>query len=96
MKKINLFLTEHGLKVVIFLLLLNYSKSCSVQSDLTKIKKKLILVDSLPTKRELETVIKIEGLKSEKRMIQSTDRKLLDVNRQSQIDVELNRLEKNN
>jgi hypothetical protein len=33
--------------------------------------------------------MQIEGLKSEKRMIQSTDRKILDVNRMSEIDKEL-------
>ena len=32
-------------------------------------------------------------LKAEKRMIQSTDRKILDVNRQTQIDNEINKLE---
>lgn len=37
--------------------------------------------------------LKIEGLKSEKRMIQSTDRKILDVNRQSEIDKEIQKLE---
>jgi hypothetical protein len=36
--------------------------------------------------------IKIEGLKSEKRMIQSTDRKILDVQRQTEIDKELSKL----
>ena len=35
-----------------------------------------------------------EGLKTEKRMIQSTDRKIFDVNRQSEIDKEIKRLEK--
>jgi len=47
------------------------------------------LKDTAVTKTDL----RIEGLKSEKRMIQSTDRKLLDVNRQSQIDAELKKLE---
>jgi hypothetical protein len=37
--------------------------------------------------------IKIEGLKVEKRMIQSTDRKMMDVNRQSEIDKELKTLQ---
>jgi hypothetical protein len=37
--------------------------------------------------------LQIEGLKSEKRMIQSTDRKILDVNRQTQIDNEISSLE---
>ena len=36
----------------------------------------------------------IEGLKVEKRLIQSTDRKLLDVTRQSKIDEEISSLEK--
>ncbi len=48
-------------------------------------------VNSLPTK----TDVKIEGLKTEKRMIQSTDRKILDVNRQSEIEKEIEKLEKN-
>jgi hypothetical protein len=51
--------------------------------------------DSTYTKEEMDLRLKIEGLKSEKRMIQSTDRKILDVNRQTQIDEEINKLEKN-
>jgi hypothetical protein len=42
------------------------------------------------TKKELT----IEGLKVEKRLIQSTDRNILDVNRQSEIDKELEILNK--
>ena len=42
---------------------------------------------------ELNKMLKIEGLKVEKRMIQSTDRKILDVNRQSEIDKEIQNLE---
>ena len=38
-------------------------------------------------------MLTIEGLKAEKRMIQSTDRKILDVNRQSEIDKEIQVLE---
>jgi hypothetical protein len=37
----------------------------------------------------LTNQMQIEGLKAEKRMIQSTDRKILDVNRMSEIDKEL-------
>jgi hypothetical protein len=37
--------------------------------------------------------IKIEGLKSEKRAIQASDRKILDVQRQYQIDNEINILQ---
>jgi hypothetical protein len=42
----------------------------------------------------LTITIKIEALKSEKRMIQSCDRKLWDMNRQSEIDQEIEKLEK--
>ena len=88
MNKFNLFLEKHGIKVIIVLLLLTYMKSCSVNSEVTKVKKQLIALDSLANKRDLE----IEGLKAEKRMIQATDRKMLDVQRQSEIDVELKKL----
>jgi len=52
------------------------------------------IVKKSASKSEIEKMIKVEGLKSEKRMIQSTDRKLLDVNRQSEIDKEIQKLEK--
>jgi hypothetical protein len=45
------------------------------------------------TKEELDLRLKIEGLKTEKRMIQSTDRRILDVNRQTEIDNEIIKLE---
>ena len=45
------------------------------------------------TKAELKRSIEIEGLKAEKRMIQSTDRRIMDVNRQSEIDAEIKKLE---
>jgi hypothetical protein len=62
-------------------------------------KKILNELDSLKTevfvlKKELQKELKVEGLKAEKRMIQSTDRKILDVNRQAEIDKELQQLEK--
>jgi uncharacterized protein YcfL len=88
MNKAEQFLQKHGLKVVIFLLVLTYMKSCGVDREVTKVKKQLITLDSLATKKDLE----IEGLKAEKRMIQATDRKMLDVQRQSDIDVELKKL----
>ena len=88
MNKVEQFLQKNGLKVVIFLLILTYMKSCSVNSEVTKVKKQLVKLDSLANKRDLE----IEGLKAEKRMIQATDRKMLDVQRQSEIDAELKKL----
>jgi hypothetical protein len=47
-------------------------------------------VDTLEVKITKE--IKIEGLKSEKRMIQATDRKIMDVNRQTEIDKEISKI----
>ena len=88
MNKVEQFLQKHGLKVVILLLLLTYMKSCGVDREVVKIKKQLTTLDSLATKKDLE----IEGLKAEKRMIQATDRKMLDVQRQSEIDVEFKKL----
>ena len=88
MNKVEQFLQKHGLKVVILLLLLTYMKSFWVDREVVKIKKQLTTLDSLATKKDLE----IEGLKAEKRMIQATDRKMLDVQRQSEIDVELKKL----
>lgn len=49
-------------------------------------------LDSLS--KEFEKTAKIEGLKAEKRMIQSTDRKIWDLKRQSEIDKEIELLEK--
>lgn len=88
MNKVEQFLQKRGLMIIIALLLLTYTKSCSVDREVTKVKKQLITLDSLSTKKDLE----IEGLKAEKRMIQATDRKMLDVQRQSEIDVELKKL----
>jgi uncharacterized protein YcfL len=90
MNKFNLFLEKHGIKVIIVLLVLTYMKSCSVNSEVTKVKKQITVLDSLATKKDLE----IEGLKSEKRMIQATDRKMMDVQRQSEIDKQIETLSK--
>ena len=49
-------------------------------------------IDLISAKRVKD--LKIEGLKAEKRMIQATDRKMLDVQRQTAIDEELKKLEK--
>jgi hypothetical protein len=85
----NKFLNEHGTKIIILILVLIYFKSCSNGSNIKALKKEVVKIeskiDSLPTSRD----IRIEGLKVEKRMIQSTDRKILDVNRQSEIEKEI-------
>ena len=85
----NNFFKEHGNKIIIGLLVLVYFKSCGNGSDIKTLRKEVARleakVDSLPTDND----IRIEGLKVEKRMIQSTDRRILDVDRQSEIDKEI-------
>ncbi len=89
------FIQNNFTIIVLVITLLSLFKGCSDSRELTKIKNELKEIkDSTYTKTELDKVIKIEGLKSEKRMIQSTDRKILDVQRQTQIDVELKSLGK--
>ena len=93
MNKINQFFKEHGSKVITVLLILLYLKSCGVDSELNRLKKdakvNTELINALPTADDLQ----IEGLKAEKRMIQATDRKMLDVQRQNEIEKEIKRLE---
>ena len=55
-------------------------KSCGDSRELSKMRKEVESIkDSTYTKTELGIELKIMGLESEKRMIQATDRKLLDV-----------------
>ena len=75
---------QQFLLVLFFLLLL---KSCGTNSEVSKLRKEISKLDS-----NLRKEIKLEGLKSEKRMIQATDRKMLDVQRQTEIDKEIEKL----
>lgn len=93
MNKLDNFFSKHGVKVIIFFLVLSFFRSCGTNSELKKLRKELqtlqIQVKEVPTKKDLE----IEGLRSEKRMIQSTDRKMMDLNRQTEIDNEIKKLQ---
>jgi hypothetical protein len=97
MQKIIKFIEKHGLIIILMLMILatcteNMSKRMSekkLNRQLDSIKTEIKL-----TRQELQKEIKVEGLKSEKRMIQSTDRKILDVNRQAEIDKELKQIDK--
>lgn len=93
MNKINQFFKDHGSKVITVLLILVYLKSCGVDREVSRLKKEAKanteLINALPTANDL----KIEGLNAEKRMIQATDRKMLDVQRQTEIEKEIKRLE---
>lgn len=80
--------------IVLGFIILLWLKTCSVSNDISKIQKQQqYIVDSTYNKKELDVKLQIEGLKAEKRMIQATDRKILDVQRQNQIDVEIKQLE---
>lgn len=83
--------------ITLFLTLIILLKQCGANRDINKLynnaKIQSSYIDSLCTKNELNRIIEIEGLKAEKRMIQSTDRKIMDVNRQSKIDIEIKKLE---
>jgi hypothetical protein len=94
MNKVEQFLQKHFTKIVVVLLVLILLKSCGTGSDLSTLKKEVKaqqeIINALPTSKDLQ----IEGLKSEKRMIQATDRKILDVQRQTQIEEEIKKLDK--
>jgi hypothetical protein len=97
MEKVMKFVEKHGLIIILMLMVLgtctnNFSKRMSekkLSRQLDSIKTEIKL-----TRQDILKEIKVEGLKSEKRMIQSTDRKILDVNRQAEIDKELQQLTK--
>ena len=93
MNKFNLFFEKHGIKVLSALVLLTWLKTCSIDSELTVVKKELRKEQEIVHKLPTATDLQIEGLKAEKRMIQGTDRKMLDVQRQNQIEKEIKELE---
>lgn len=89
MKAILNFIDAWGVRIMFLLVVIIFFKTCTTN---TKIQNVNDSVDSLSVKLTKE--IKIEGLKSEKRAIQASDRKILDVNRQTEIDQEISKLEK--
>ena len=87
------FIQDNFTIIVLVLAVFTFLKSCSDSSKLSKIRKDVQAIkDSTYTKQELGIQLKVSGLEAEKRMIQATDRKLLDVQRQTQIDEEIKKL----
>lgn len=87
------FLETNFVVIVLLISLLTLFKSCGDSRELRKIKNEIsVIKDSTYTKEELRRELIISGLESEKRMIQATDRKLLDVRRQTEIEEEIKRL----
>ena len=90
METIKNFIKKNFITIVMILALLTFFKSCGDSRALAKMNKQM---ETLVTKEDLAKELKKEGLKTEKRMIQATDRKMLDVSRQTQIDEELKKIE---
>ena len=87
------FVEKNFVIIVLVIALLSFFKGCGDGRELAKMRKEIETIkDSTYTKTELDKELKIMGLESEKRMIQATDRKLLDVQRQTQIEEEIKKL----
>jgi predicted Holliday junction resolvase-like endonuclease len=89
MKTILKFIDDWGIRIMTLLVVIVFFKTCGTNTKIEKLTKN---VESLEV--NLKKEIKVEGLKTERRMIQSTDRKIMDVNRQSEIDKEISKIEK--
>ena len=89
------YIQENFTMIVLVIAVLSLLKSCGDSRELSKIKREITAIkDSTYTKQELQSELKIMGLEAEKRMIQATDRKILDVQRQTQIEEEIKKLKK--
>ena len=64
MEKLNAFLKNHGIKLMIALLVLIYFKSCGTKSEVTRIKKDLrtttMEIDSLTNRLDSKIISEIE------------------------------------
>lgn len=89
------FIEKNFTIIVLVISLITFFKSCGDGRELSKMRKEIESIkDSTYTKTEMNKELKIMGLEAEKRMIQATDRKLMDVQRQSQIEEEIKNLKK--
>jgi hypothetical protein len=93
MENFKNFIKKNFVVIVLFLTLFSFFRSCSDSKELKNIRKEITAIkDSTHTKTELSRELKIMSLETEKRFIQSTDRRIMDVTRQSQIDIELQKI----
>ena len=87
MKNFLNILDVWGVRLMTLLVIIIFMKTCSTNSRVDKVKTQVQLnnakIDSLAI--ELRKEIRIEGLETERRMIQSTDRDIMDVSRQGKI-----------
>lgn len=90
------FIQNNFTIIVLVIALISFFKGCGDSRELAKMRKEIeVIKDSTYTKTELNVELKVMGLEAEKRMIQATDRKMLDVQRQTQIDEEIKKLKSN-
>lgn len=88
------FFEKYFTIIVFILLILTFFRGCGDSRELTAIKKEIQEIkDNTHNKEQLDLRLRIEGLKSEHRMIQATDRKIFDLNRQTEIEKELETLQ---
>ena len=95
------FIDQHFTKIIIIILFIAFIQTCTISRKSSSLEKQSKITNTrldsiqaiLFTKNDIAKLIEIEGLKSEKRMIQSTDRKIFDVNRQAEIDKEIKKIE---
>jgi hypothetical protein len=96
MNKLETFLNKHFQKIVVIFMVLIFVQTCG--DDAKPLRKRVetlsAKIDSLDQKAISKTDLQIEGLKVEKRLIQATDRKLMDVKRQFEIEKEIESLQK--
>jgi hypothetical protein len=93
MENFKKFLSKNFTLIVFIFLIIGWLKGCGDSKEIGKISDDIKAIkDSTYTKVELNKQLKIMSLETERRFIQSTDRKILDVNRQAQIDLELENL----
>ncbi len=94
------FIKKYFVVIVLILVIIGGFKSCADSRKMDKIvrtqdtiqKQIQSIKDSTYTKSELGVQLKISGLEAEKRMIQATDRKLWDLQRQNEIEKEIKEL----
>ena len=86
-----------SLALLILILIMTTCSRISTNKKLSKISKSIEQISTKDDIKNLGTILSLsietEGLKSEHRMIQSTDRRILDVNRQNEIEKEIKKLD---
>lgn len=87
------FVENNFTVIVLVITILTLFKSCGDSRELSKIKNEIKEIkENTFTKTEIKRELTIMGLEAENRMIQATDRKLLDVRRQTEIENEIKKL----